>query len=77
MPMSRAEDHIARSMRDAHDAEAGRYTYRVYWSENDGKFVGTCVGFPSLSCMASTRAAARTGIQDLVRERLERIRRSV
>jgi predicted RNase H-like HicB family nuclease len=77
MPMSNAEDRIRRSIRDAQDMEAGRYTYRVHWSEKEGKFVGTCVGFPSLSYLASTRAEARTGIQDLVREVLERIRHSM
>jgi predicted RNase H-like HicB family nuclease len=72
--MSNAADRLHRRMRDASDVEEGRYTYRVHWSENDGKFVGTCVGFPSLSYMANTREAAWTGIQDAVREVVKRIR---
>ena len=72
-----AQDSRPRRIRDAYDREASRYTYRVHWSENDGMFVGTCVGFPSLSYKASSRTEAQAGIQDLVRDVLERIRRSI
>ena len=75
--MSAIENRIQGRVRDAHDAEAGRYTYRVHWSEKDGQFVGTCVGFPGLAYKAPTRAEARTGIQDQVRDLLERISRSL
>jgi hypothetical protein len=75
--MSATDDRIQRNIRDAHDAEAGRYTYRVHWSDKEGQFVGTCVGFPGLAYKAGTRAEARTGIQDQVRHLLERISRSL
>ena len=72
--MSNAADRIDRIIHDAPDVNAGRYTYRVHWSENDGRFVGTCLGFPNLSYVATTREAARTGITVLVHEVVERIR---
>ena len=75
--MPATKDRIQRRVRDTYDAEAARYTYRVHWSENDGQFVGTCVGFPGLAYKARTQTEARTGIQDQVRDLLERISRSL
>lgn len=42
------------------------YTYRVSWSAEDGEYVGTCAEFPGLSHLASTRAGALEGIEQLV-----------
>lgn len=45
-----------------------RYTYRVYWSDEDGEYVGLCAEFPSLSWLAETQEAAFRGIRDVVAE---------
>lgn len=45
---------------------AERYTYRVYWSQEDGEFVATCAEFPSLSHLAPSQVAALQGIGALV-----------
>jgi len=47
------------------------YTYRVTWSAEDGKHVGLCAEFPSLSWLAKTPEEALTGIRQLVREVVE------
>ena len=44
------------------------YTYRVFWSEEDGEFVGQCVEFNSLSFSAAEKSAALKGINALVRD---------
>lgn len=43
-----------------------RYTYRVTWSEEDGEYIGQCVGFASLSWLASEPEAALRGIRQVV-----------
>jgi hypothetical protein len=48
--------------------ESSAKRYRVIWSVEDREFVGLCADFPSLSWLASTRAAARKGIRRLVAE---------
>ena len=45
---------------------ADHYTYRITWSPEDGEHLGLCAEFPSLSWLASTPAAALSGIRDLV-----------
>ena len=45
-----------------------RYTYRVIWSDEDGEYAGLCAEFPSLSWLAPTPDAARSGIRQLVAE---------
>ena len=50
------------------------YTYRITWSDEDGEYVGLCSEFPSLSWLASTPAAARSGIQYLVSEAVADLR---
>jgi predicted HicB family RNase H-like nuclease len=45
-----------------------RYTYRVTWSEDDKKYVGLCVEFPSLSWLSTTPEAALKGIRRIVAE---------
>ena len=52
-------------MRDPHT-----YTYRVFWSAEDGEFVSTAIEFPSLSFLASTQEKALRGMVDTVREAL-------
>jgi predicted RNase H-like HicB family nuclease len=44
------------------------YTYRVFWSKDDDKWVGTCTEFPSLSHLAAEPADAVTGIRDLIED---------
>lgn len=48
--------------------DAGRYLYRVTWSEEDGEFVAACVEFPSLSWLAATPEDALHGLRELVTE---------
>ena len=43
-------------------------SYRVQWSEEDKEYVGTCVGFSSLSWLSPTQEGALVGIRRLVRE---------
>jgi predicted RNase H-like HicB family nuclease len=47
---------------------AGKYTYRIEWSEKDGEYVGLCAEFSSLSWLAATQVDALKGIQKLVKE---------
>lgn len=47
---------------------ADRYTYRVFWSEEDAEWVGLCAEFPSLSWLAESRTAALEGIVQVVRD---------
>ena len=35
-----------------------RYTYRVFWSEDDQEFVATCLEFPSLSGLSKDQMQA-------------------
>ena len=48
-----------------------RYAYRVTWSEDDGKYVGLCAEFPSLSWLAKTPEAALKGIRKVVADIVE------
>lgn len=45
---------------------AGKYTYRVIWSEADQKHIGLVAEFPSLSWLAPTTTEALTGAIKLV-----------
>lgn len=42
------------------------YTYRVFWSEEDQEFVGTCLEFPSLSALAKDQVEALKEIDSVV-----------
>jgi predicted HicB family RNase H-like nuclease len=42
------------------------YTYRVFWSAEDGENVGVCAEFPGLSHLAADPAHALAGIRNLV-----------
>ena len=43
-----------------------RYTYRVFWSDEDGEYVALCAEFGLLSHLDDTPEKALTGIRDLV-----------
>lgn len=47
---------------------AGKYTYQVQWSEEDGEYVATVLEFPSLSWLAENPAEAEGGVRSLVEE---------
>lgn len=51
------------------------YSYRVFWSPEDGEFVGVCSEFPSLSHLAPGPEEALSGIRELVAFVLEDLRR--
>jgi predicted RNase H-like HicB family nuclease len=53
-----------------------KYTYRVFWSEEDQEFVGACAEFPSLSWLAESQAEALSGIGALVADTLEDLQQS-
>lgn len=42
------------------------YTYRVFWSEEDGEYAGLCAEFPSLSWLDADQDNAFRGIRKLV-----------
>ena len=46
---------------------AEKYTYRVFWSEQDGEYVGLCAEMPSLSWLAKSDEEAFRGIKKVVR----------
>ena len=46
--------------------DVSHYTYRVTWSPEDGEYVATCLEFPSLSWLASSRSEAIAGIDEVV-----------
>jgi predicted HicB family RNase H-like nuclease len=43
-----------------------RYTYRIFWSEEDGEYVGLCAEFPSLSWLDPSPEEALKGIRQVV-----------
>ena len=47
---------------------AAKYTYRVFWSEEDGEYVGVCAELPSLSWLAASQTAALAGMVKLARQ---------
>jgi len=47
---------------------ANRYSYRVFWSEEDGEYVGLCSEFPTLSWLDEDKHAALDGIVNLVND---------
>lgn len=51
--------------------DAAHYTYRVTWSAEDGEYVATCLEFPSLSWLATSRADAIDGLELIVAEIVE------
>lgn len=51
--------------------KAEDYTYRVFWSVEDGAFIATVAEFPSLSCVEGNQMEAFRGIVSLVESVLE------
>ena len=47
-------------------ATADMYTYRVFWSGEDGAFVASVSEFPSLSNVADSQKEALNGLSELV-----------
>lgn len=47
-----------------------RHNYRVFWSHEDGEYVGTCTEFPSLSWLDRTPELALAGVRKAVAESL-------
>lgn len=45
-----------------------RYSYRVFWSSEDGEYVGVCPEFPALSALMPTAKEALAEIQTVVAE---------
>ena len=45
---------------------ADHYTYRITWSPENGRNLGRCVEFPSLSWLAPSPGEALSGIRELV-----------
>ena len=43
-----------------------RYTYRVFWSDEDDEYVGLCAEFGLLSHLDDSPEGALTGIRELV-----------
>ncbi len=48
--------------------ESDKYTYRVFWSEEDEEFIGLCAEFPGLSWLAPTSEKALKGIRSVVKD---------
>lgn len=46
--------------------DCAHYDYSVFWSAEDGEYVGRCVEFPSLSWLDASPADALSGISALV-----------
>jgi predicted RNase H-like HicB family nuclease len=53
---------------------ADRYTYRVFWSEEDGEYVGVCSEFEYLSHLDETPEQAFAGIRELVASAVQLLR---
>ncbi|MEJ4098798.1 toxin-antitoxin system HicB family antitoxin [Corynebacterium mastitidis] len=51
--------------------DAEKYTYQVFWSEEDREYVATVLEFPSLSWLAPLRCDAENGLVTLVADVLE------
>lgn len=51
-----------------------RYTYRVFWSEEDQEYVGACEEFELLSHLDDTPEKAFAGIRDLVASSVQWLR---
>lgn len=47
---------------------ADRYTYRVFWSDEDDEFVATVAEMPSVSWLEPTQTAALEGLHRVVED---------
>jgi hypothetical protein len=43
---------------------ADRFTYQISWSKRENAYVGSCLEFPSQSCLGRTPVEALMAIQD-------------
>lgn len=50
------------------------YLYRVFWSEEDGEYVGACAEFPGLSWLAADQGEALRGIVQVVTDAVADLR---
>ena len=48
-----------------------QYSYRVFWSAEDGEYVGICAELPGLSWLAKQPEAALRGVRGVAREAVE------
>lgn len=48
-----------------------KYSFRIFWSEEDNEYVGECLEFPGLSWLAPTQEEALSGIKKLIAECVE------
>jgi predicted RNase H-like HicB family nuclease len=48
-----------------------QYGYRVFWSAEDGEYVGICAELPGLSWLAKKPEAALRGVRGVAREAVE------
>ena len=54
--------------------KARDYTYRIFWSQDDGEWLATAAEFPLLSYLDKDYLAAAQGIVDVVEGALEILR---
>ena len=54
--------------------DSDHYSYRVFYSSEDGEYVGLCSEFPGLSWLSGTHVAALEGIRQLVGEAIADLR---
>ena len=50
---------------------ADRYTYRVFWSDEDGEFVATVAEMPSMSWLEPTQTAALERLRKVIGDVIE------
>jgi len=48
--------------------QSDRYIYKIRWSEEDRKYAGLCVEFPSLKWLAVSQESALKGIRKVVED---------
>jgi len=51
------------------------YSYRVFWSQEDMEYIGLCAEFPSLSWLASTPVDALKGIQSIISDSVDNMKK--
>jgi predicted RNase H-like HicB family nuclease len=51
------------------------YSYRIFWSEEDGEYVAVCEEIPGLSALASTEEEALREIKEVVAAWLDHLER--
>ena len=61
-------------MSSKHTDLIDRYTYEIFWSDEDEEFVAVCKEFPSLSVLHESDVRAFIGIKETVRDVLSNMR---